>query len=290
TAINTGTVPVIATIVVTPTFTNGSASCSGPSKSFTITVNPLPVPTITGQTSNICPGAGYTSYLTQYGNSNYIWTISLGGTIVTGQGTAQADVLWTSSGPQWIAATYTNPSGCTAATSVQLNVTVLYIPDPAGPITGPATVCAGAQGIAYSVAPIANALTYVWILPAGSSITSGAGTNNITLNFASNGVSGTISVAGNDLCGNGATSSLTLTVNPIPPTPVITASGNVLTSSAVSGNQWYHDGTAVSGATGQTYIVPANQPGWYWTEVTLLGCYSDTSNHLYIRGVGVAEN
>ncbi|MBK9392298.1 MAG: hypothetical protein IPN68_19710 [Bacteroidetes bacterium] len=39
-AINAGTSPVVATITVTPIFTNGSVSCSGPSESFTITVNP----------------------------------------------------------------------------------------------------------------------------------------------------------------------------------------------------------------------------------------------------------
>jgi gliding motility-associated-like protein len=38
--VNTGNAPVVATIIVTPTFTNGGVSCVGPSKSFTITVNP----------------------------------------------------------------------------------------------------------------------------------------------------------------------------------------------------------------------------------------------------------
>ena len=40
TATNTSTAPITATITVTPTFTNGNVSCSGLSKSFTITVNP----------------------------------------------------------------------------------------------------------------------------------------------------------------------------------------------------------------------------------------------------------
>jgi PKD repeat protein len=42
TPINTGTTPVTATITVTPTFNNGSVDCPGPSRSFTITVNPTP--------------------------------------------------------------------------------------------------------------------------------------------------------------------------------------------------------------------------------------------------------
>ncbi|MBK7175247.1 MAG: PKD domain-containing protein [Bacteroidales bacterium] len=40
TAINTGTAPVIATITVTPTFSNGSVDCIGTAQTFTITVNP----------------------------------------------------------------------------------------------------------------------------------------------------------------------------------------------------------------------------------------------------------
>ena len=38
--INNGTSPVTATITVTPTFTNNAVSCTGPTQSFTITVNP----------------------------------------------------------------------------------------------------------------------------------------------------------------------------------------------------------------------------------------------------------
>jgi len=40
TAINTGTSPVVATIIVTPHFTGGGVTCDGPTKTFTITVNP----------------------------------------------------------------------------------------------------------------------------------------------------------------------------------------------------------------------------------------------------------
>ena len=58
--VNTGTAPVTATIVVTPTFTNGGVSCAGPTKTFTITVNP----TVTVNPENdqvVCNGAGSTA-------------------------------------------------------------------------------------------------------------------------------------------------------------------------------------------------------------------------------------
>ena len=41
-ATNTGDAPVVATIVVTPHFTNGEHTCDGPSRTFTITVDPTP--------------------------------------------------------------------------------------------------------------------------------------------------------------------------------------------------------------------------------------------------------
>ncbi|MEI8120127.1 MAG: hypothetical protein WCG68_04495, partial [Actinomycetes bacterium] len=42
TATNTTTAPVVATITVTPAYTNGGATCNGTSRTFTITVNPIP--------------------------------------------------------------------------------------------------------------------------------------------------------------------------------------------------------------------------------------------------------
>jgi len=42
-AINSGTIPVVATITVTPSYTNAGITYTGTPKTFTITVNPLPV-------------------------------------------------------------------------------------------------------------------------------------------------------------------------------------------------------------------------------------------------------
>ena len=56
TAINATNAPVVATIVVTPSYTNGGVTCIGSSKTFTITVNPTPtVNAVANQT--VCAGA-----------------------------------------------------------------------------------------------------------------------------------------------------------------------------------------------------------------------------------------
>ena len=365
------------TVSVNYTNTNGCTAASP--TSYPVTVLGSPTPTITGP-GTACADPGFNvNYTTETVYTGYIWAISAGGSINSGQGTNQVQVTWNSGGAQTISVNYTNGNGCSAASATVLNVTVTTVPDAAGSITGTSSVCGGTQGVAYSCPPINGSTYTMWNLPAGASIASGAGTTSITVNYAANASSGDITVYGTNSCGNGpqsppfhvtvtalpaaagtitgysavcqgsngllysvtpianATSytwtiptgativsggntdsimvdfgnsaisgyvtvygsnscgngavspSFQVTVNPIPPTPVITANGYVLTSSAAQGNQWYHNGNSIPGATGQTYTVPPAQGGWYWTMVDLQGCSSDTSNHIYIVGVGVGE-
>jgi hypothetical protein len=361
---------------VTVNYSNANGCSAINPTVFNVTVNALPVPTITGQNS-ICANSGYITYTTEAGMTGYIWTVSAGGTISAGQGTNVVSITWTTAGAQSVSVNYANANGCFALTPSTYAVTVNGLPGAAGTITGTATICGGAQGVAYSCAPIANASYYVWTLPTGATIASGAGTNVITVDFAANASSGDITVYGNNLCGNGATSpafpvtvtaaaggagnitgqnavcqgssgvvysvdpianatsytwtvptgativagqntnSITVdfamnaqsgnitvvgsnscgngipspnfpvTVNVIPNAPVVTANGDLLTSSAPAGNQWYFEGAMIPGATGQTHTATAT--GEYWSVVTLNGCSSDTSNHVYIVITGVNE-
>jgi hypothetical protein len=142
--------------------------------------------------------------------------------------------------------------------------------------------------VVYSVAEIVNATAFNWTVPSGVAIVSGGGTNSITVDFGMNAVSGIITVYGTNSCGNGSVSpDFNVTVNPVPAAPVITATGNELTSSTPAGNQWYYEGSMIPGATGQTY--EATQSGWYWSVVTLNGCSSDTSNNVYILITGIEQ-
>jgi PKD repeat protein len=60
TAENSGTTPVSATVSVTPTFTNGSVSCPGTTRTFTITVNPTPTLTSPLTIPDICSNVAIT--------------------------------------------------------------------------------------------------------------------------------------------------------------------------------------------------------------------------------------
>jgi hypothetical protein len=361
---------------VSVSYTNANGCTAAAPTVFNVTVNTLPVPTISGQ-SSMCINSGNYNYTTEAGMTNYIWSLSSGGVINYGSGTNQIQVSWIAAGAQTVSVTYSNGTGCSAATPTVFNVTVNPLPNPAGTITGTANVCAGANSVNYSVASIPNTITYIWILPPNATIVSGNGTNSITVNYGTNALSGNIFVYGNNLCGNGTsslpfavtvtplpvsagnitgpasvcqglsgavysvgtitnatgynwtvppgaaivaganTNSITIdfslvavsgnitvlgtnscgngtlspnfavTVNAIPPAPIISALGDILTSNAPTGNQWYFEGNAIVAATGQTWT--AQQSGWYWDVVTINGCSSDTSNHIYILMVGIEQ-
>ena len=63
------------------------------------------------------------------------------------------------------------------------------------------------------------------------------------------------------------TVALTITNTPI---PTIQVSGNVLASSSLTGNQWFLNGQAITGATNQFHT--ATQTGFYSVRVTVNNC------------------
>lgn len=74
---------------------------------------------------------------------------------------------------------------------------------------------------------------------------------------------------------------------PTPVKPIITVSGNVLTSSSTTGNQWYSSTGAIAGETGQTYL--ASSIGQYYTIVTLNGCPSPASDMANFPATGITS-
>ncbi|MDP9958132.1 putative repeat protein (TIGR01451 family), partial [Epilithonimonas hungarica] len=124
-------------------------------------------------------------------------------------------------------------------------------------------------------------------LPVGGTVTYTV-TVNIPTTFTGNLVNTvTITSPTNSVDTNNSNNSVTDTNTRIcvtPPTPTISAGSSTtfctggsvtLTSSSVSGNQWYKDGVIITGATGQTYS--ANASGTYTVIVTTVGCTSPAS-------------
>ncbi len=135
------------------------------------------------------------------------------------------------------------------------NISIFKTVGAAGSITGISAVCQGQIGVAYSVGAITNATSYNWTLPSGATIASGANTNSITVNYGTGALSGSLIVAGTNAgCGNGTTSSKSITVSVLPGAPgAITGSSTVC--QGVGG--YIYSVPAISGATGYIWALPS---------------------------------
>jgi hypothetical protein len=106
---------------------NNTTGCwSTSAGSLGVVVNPLPVPTITGGLFAVA-GIGGNVYTTEAAMSNYTWTVSGGGTITSGGGSANntVTVTWNSAGVHTVSVNYTNTNGCRAAVANVFSVTAI---------------------------------------------------------------------------------------------------------------------------------------------------------------------
>ncbi|MFN8416249.1 MAG: hypothetical protein U0U66_07955 [Cytophagaceae bacterium] len=206
----------------------------GLTSSRAITVSPAapaPAGVITGLTS-VCPGQfGVTYSIAAVTNAtSYIWSFPAGTNVTAGNNTNSITVTHsTTAGSYNISVTPTNGCG-NAASATTLPLTINPLPSAAGTISGPTSVCPGQTGIVYSIAAAANATSYSWGLPSGSIITSGDGTNSITVTFGSN--SGNVSVTPVNACGS-ATPPRTLLVSVVS----LGATGSISGPASVCQNQ-----------------------------------------------------
>ena len=192
--------------------------------SYPVTVNPLPVPTITGP-SPVCEGTTGNTYTTEAGMSNYTWNISSGGTITAGAGTNTITVTWNTAGAQNVSVNYANLNGCTAQAPASFSVTVSPVPSPA--ISGPVSVCLGTGSCTYDTE--AGMSNYQWAVSAGGTITSGTGTNTISVNWNTAGAhTVTVNYMNAGGCQSSIPGSLDVTVNALPdPAGTITGTNTV---------------------------------------------------------------
>jgi len=106
--------------------------------------------------------------------------------------------------------TVTDAIGCSAENYITVNI--IPLPSNAGVISGNTNLCSGQENIIYSLPSINNATTYNWNLFPGATGTSEA--NSISVDYSASAVSGTITVSGHNLCGDGAASAIDVTLNP----------------------------------------------------------------------------
>jgi hypothetical protein len=225
----------------------GSNSCgSGNTSTLSVTVNSLPANagSISGNT-NPCQGQTVTYIVPPIANATaYSWTLPSGAS-----GSSNADTINVSFSNSAVSGdiTVSGTNSCGSGNSSTLSVSVNPLPANAGSITGNTNPCQG-QTVTYRVPPITDATTYAWTLPSGASGSSNADTIEVT--FSNTAVSGDISVTGTNSCGSGSSSTLLITVNPLP-----------ANAASISGNTNPCEGQTI------TYSVPpiADATAYVWS-------------------------
>lgn len=156
-------------------------------------------------------------------------------------------------------------------------VIVGIIPPLATPVittNGNTTICAGENTVLQSSAAAGNQ----WFRN-GTAIIGEVGQQYTATQTGSY----TVQVTENT-CTSAISTEVAITVNAVPPAPVINPAGGgsfcsgdsiKLQSSALSGNQWLKNGAAIADATGQDYC--AKEAASYAVKTTQSGCTSDAS-------------
>jgi photosystem II stability/assembly factor-like uncharacterized protein len=192
-------------------------------------------------------------------------------------------VLLTSVGGPYFTATQSGSytatkinNGCQSALSNALMVTVTNtLATPALTAAGPLLFCDGGAVTLNSSAPAGN----VWYR--NDTVVNGAAQPAYTATQSGSYKVKTVV----DGCTSAFSNTINVTEHGPLPAPVISRDGTVLTSSATAGNQWYLNGAAIAGATGQSLATTTY--GVYTVKVTQNGCTSPFSSALTLLNPGI---
>lgn len=230
-----------------------ASNCTGTSAARTFNTSLLAKPAVPGVITGIaavCPGS-YTYSISAVSNAtSYNWLAPANSSIISGQGSTLITVLYNGS---FLSGNISvNASNCSGS-SVAKTLAVTKTPKAPVAISGPIyNICNTTTGISYTIAPVAGATSYTWIVTGGS-IVSGQGTTAITVDFPASFTSATVKVAANTSCATGVLK--TLKVYQAPNKPLV-ITGNTL---VCPGLNYTYTTAAVANVTSYTWTVPT---GW----------------------------
>jgi hypothetical protein len=186
------------------------AGC-GNAANVSVLLNALPTPEINGPVV-VCSSLTPVAYTTPFTTNTFNWEIT-GGTLSSGQGTNEVQIVWETPGPGSISVTeIIEATQCQKTLEIPVTINSV-VTTPAVP-TGPASVDVHTvTSSEYTVVPVATAETYTWqFSPSTAGIISGTATAATVVWDADFRGTASISVRAANGCGESEFSQL-LTVN-----------------------------------------------------------------------------
>ncbi len=197
-----------------------SACGTSPATVIPVVINP-PTPAVPGTINaspltggNICPGVSTTFTIPAVPNATeYLWDINGTGWSDANPHVTAVPSFTTNSGTGNLTVRVAARNSCgTSAYTTAQNFTVTTPPPAPGTITTPTLVCATGTGYVFTVPAVSGASSYNWNFPAGFTITSGSGTNSVTVS-TSGAATGNVTVQAVNACGEVSANSPVAIVN-----------------------------------------------------------------------------
>jgi gliding motility-associated-like protein len=251
---------------------------------FNVNLLPAPIPVITGD-SIVCAHTAIT-YLSNLDPSATItWTVTGGGTIVSGQGTNELTVVWPGPGTGTVSVHYIYTNGCEATDMLPINILSAPIPI----ILGQDTICQYSTNT-FST-PLVQGVSYTWT-PVGGTVLTGQGTNSVVVQW---GVFGNYQLILEAVAGTGCDTTISVPVTVLegpdaninPLDMIICKPGEVTFNGVVSLGEVAYHWTLGNGGTSNEGVVTSGYwiPGHYNIQLIVDGPYAcrDTTNaHLLV--------
>ncbi|MBK7388835.1 MAG: T9SS type A sorting domain-containing protein [Bacteroidetes bacterium] len=234
--------------------TANNACGSSLPRTLSIVINTPVAPgtiTMTGGIAKVCPGDSRTYSIAAVSNAtSYTWTSPTGGVISSGQGTTTITVSFNAGFTANGFITVKSNNGC--GSSVPRSYTVTRnVPAIPGVVSGQTAGLCSLSGIPYSVTNVSG-VTYNWgFSVANAAISTGQGTNAITVNYLPGFVTGNLQVTASNGCGISPVRNLAVATTPA----VVTSITGSATACANQSGVPYSI-APVSTATSYTWIVP----------------------------------
>jgi hypothetical protein len=208
--------------------TNSTTSCFKDT-TFVVTINPSPLPKITGISSVCVDKAPETYSVDLVGGNTYQWFAPSKGTIDGGASGNSVKIRWTTQGIDTLKIRETNPqTGCIKDTFIVITIQALPLPI----ITGQKTTCLNSTQYDYAVSNIAGN-TYEWTQPSKGNIIGSLTSNSIKVAWTSQGSDSLKVRQTNPVTGCSKDTFIVVTIQQVP-NPTITGEAIVCSKNTTS--------------------------------------------------------
>ncbi|MCL2246225.1 MAG: PKD domain-containing protein, partial [Lentimicrobiaceae bacterium] len=283
------------------------APCTAAEQTLEITINPLPVISLTANPTTACTGEDIT-LATETGMSKYVWDFG-GGTKVDSTG-ATVILSWDTDGEKTVTVNYTNNNGCSATAPKSIKVTITERWTSSDITTTDKTICPRTSTTLTASSSTVTNPTFYWYKSQNSTTILNIGETYDTGILTSD-TAFYVSVSGSSYCENatGDRKKVSVAIISVPapsvaitvlPSTIVCVGTSVTFSSTITNEginttyQWTLNGAPILGATNDEYTYIPEYGDIIRCTITTVPAvcttpFSITSNGIIMRVIGYPE-